>query len=91
MDTDELDYPLFWKTRWDIIGYDREEEERKRQIEECEGFGNCHGCLAWCAFCGDVDDMCDVTDWPDRCDTHKRYPAPPPGPDPRQLVLFVDE
>lgn len=34
----------------------------------------CHGPLAWCSFCGPVHDVCDVTEWPDRCDCHERYP-----------------
>lgn len=85
---DDLDFPLFWKTRWDIIGYDREREERERADRECTGLGNCHGCLSWCVHCGNVGDMCHVSEWPERCDIHERYPEPPPGPDPNQLVLF---
>lgn len=88
-----IDYPHVWKTRWDIIGYDREEEEREkaakeraRALLECAGPGNCHGSLSWCPYCGDVVDVCHVFEWPDRCDMHERYPAPP-EPDSRQLVL----
>lgn len=54
------------------------------------GEGNCHGCLQWCVFCGDVGDVCDVREWPQRCDCHGRYP-PRPEPDPNQLLLFEDE
>jgi hypothetical protein len=88
---DELDFPLFWKTRWDLLRDNRAEQELDRAKKECTGLGNCHGCLSWCPYCGDVGDMCNVTKWPERCDEHNRYPLPPPGSDPRQLVLFEDE
>lgn len=90
--SDELAFPFAWKTRWDLIGYEPPPPEPPPPFEAtpCESYGNCHGCLGWCSYCGDVGDMCHVFAWPLRCDTHKRYPPPPPGSDPRQLVLFVE-
>ena len=34
---------------------------------DCAGPGACHGCLAWCNVCGDVDDVCDDSN----CDAHR--------------------
>lgn len=47
--------------------------------EECTGHGRCHGCLAWCAACGDVDTVCDDLS----CDQHAHvhYPEPDEGSD----------
>ncbi len=93
----EIWFPDVWQTRWDLINFDREAEEEaqeKRELEEairaCPGDGACHGCLQWCRFCGDVGEVCDVREWPQRCDCHERYPAKP-EPDPNQLLLFEDE
>lgn len=87
-------FPRAPATRWEAINYDHEEEERQEEAERlreaeraCTGEGNCHGCLKWCLFCGDVGDVCNVREWPDRCDCHERYPAKP-EPDPNQLLLF---
>ncbi len=30
--------------------------------EDCSGDGKCHGCMSWCAVCGDVTTMCDSDD-----------------------------
>lgn len=43
--------------------------------DECPGKGLCHGCLNWCAECGEVGDVCDARLRGDRCDQH---PVPPP-------------
>lgn len=82
-------YSTFWENRWDLIASDPEDEELREDLARCTGPGKCHGCLKWCTFCGDVSDMCDVTEWPHRCDQHERYPQRP-LPDPRQLVLFAE-
>lgn len=78
-----LEFPSFWRTRWDLIAYVPQPPEEP----DCPGHGGCHGCLKWCSYCGDVSDMCDA----DRCDEHHRYPEPAPEPDPNQLSLFVVE
>ena len=45
--------------------------------DECPGAGLCHGCLKWCANCGDVDHVCDARLRGERCDAH---PVPPDWP-----------
>lgn len=77
-----------WKTRWDLIATDPEEEELREDLERCAGRGNCHGCLSWCALCGDVSNVCHIFEWPDYCDQHERYPESGPGGNPCQLVFF---
>ena len=42
--------------------------------DECAGAGKCHGCLKWCADCGDVAHVCDARLRGERCDEH---PVPP--------------
>lgn len=77
---------VWWRSCWDIIGFVPEPYEPP----PCPGEGNCHGCLAWCEFCGSVSDVCHVKTWPNRCDTHERWPEKP-TPDPRQLWLFPED
>lgn len=74
--------PHTWTNRYDFIRY------KYRPDWVCPGEGKCHGCVKWCDHCGDVRDVCDAT-WPLCCDTHERYPDPPPHfePNPNQLVL----
>lgn len=86
--TEQLERLSGWRTRWDIINY-VPPEERPWEPPECPGKGQCHGCLKWCDCCGDVSDVCNVEDWPERCDVHERYPEKPERPEdnPRQLGL----
>lgn len=83
-------FPWHAATRWDAILYDHEEERRLEEDRACTGEGNCHGCLKWCVYCGDVANVCNVYEWPDRCDCHERNPKKPET-DPNQLLLFEDE
>ena len=86
----EVDFPRFWKTRWDIITFDLERQREQEALDACTGPGNCHGCLSWCTFCGSVHDVCHVLEWPDRCDIHQRHPAKPKA-NPAQLVLAFEQ
>ena len=45
------------------------EDEPAPKPNGCAGAGNCHGGLAWCDLCGDVDDVCDDRE---NCDRHRR-------------------
>lgn len=38
--------------------------------EDCPGEGICHGPMAWCDFCGDVQEVCDAIEG--QCDCHAR-------------------
>lgn len=87
----EVEFVRSWRTRWDLLVGDPERERYFAALHECEGAGNCHGCLGWCAICGDVSNVCHVRTWPERCDEHQRYPEPPPPPDPSQLQFVFAE
>lgn len=64
-----------------MSGWEAERAELDRQIAEllrrrselagqepgdCPGEGRCHGSLAFCNICGNVNRVCDMAD----CDTH---------------------
>lgn len=83
--------PKGWRTWWELLVVERPAEPAP-DPEECTGFGNCHGCLKWCSFCGDVSDMCDGDEGPPGspgCDTHHKYPLPLPVPEETGQLSFI--
>jgi hypothetical protein len=57
-----------------VYGPEGRRNVQKILTDECAGAGNCHGCLRWCSFCGDVAHVCDTRLRGERCDEH---PVPP--------------
>lgn len=45
------------------------DERQASAVDDCTGDGMCHGCIAWCAWCGDVSRVCDD---PGLCSCHPR-------------------